>query len=270
MNGRVTMLGLSRWSEKGGSYSTINRFFHSEIDWLKINWYFIKKHMPSVGVFLLAGDEVVSTKSGKKTYGVDRFFSSIQNQTTRGISFLNLSLISVESRKAWSIFTQQIVRENKEGCVKDKSSKKSKSKSKNKGNKRGRKKGSKNKNRKDVELSPYLKFVQESIIKVLSIINKFVPIAYFLLDGAFGNNDAVQMILQTGLHLISKLRRDSALYFEYEGDNKNIWNYATSEHYKKRIIIEGNIVNFIKVGMIKNFKDDKNSLQDMLPIILKL
>ena len=43
MNGRITMLGLSRWSEKGGSYSTINRFFHSEIDWLKVNWYFIKK-----------------------------------------------------------------------------------------------------------------------------------------------------------------------------------------------------------------------------------
>jgi putative transposase len=41
MNGRITMLGLSRWSEKGGSYSTINRFFHSEIDWLKVNWYFI-------------------------------------------------------------------------------------------------------------------------------------------------------------------------------------------------------------------------------------
>jgi len=29
-------------------------------------------------VILLAGDEVVVTKSGKKTFGVDRFFSSIQ------------------------------------------------------------------------------------------------------------------------------------------------------------------------------------------------
>jgi hypothetical protein len=54
------------------------------------------------------------------------------------------------------------------------------------------------------------------------------------------------------------------------GNNKNIWNYATSEHYKRRITIEGNIVNFIKVGMIKNFKDDENCLQDMLPIIFKL
>jgi hypothetical protein len=29
MRGRITMLGLSRWSEKGGSYRTIGRFFHN-------------------------------------------------------------------------------------------------------------------------------------------------------------------------------------------------------------------------------------------------
>jgi putative transposase len=28
MSGRVTMRGLSRWSDKGGSYRTIQRFFH--------------------------------------------------------------------------------------------------------------------------------------------------------------------------------------------------------------------------------------------------
>jgi len=27
MTGRVTMLGLSRWTEKGGSYRTVQRFF---------------------------------------------------------------------------------------------------------------------------------------------------------------------------------------------------------------------------------------------------
>ncbi len=54
------------------------------------------------------------------------------------------------------------------------------------------------------------------------------------------------------------------------GNNKNIWNYATLEQHKRRITIEGNIVNFIKVGMIKKFKDDENCLQDMLPIIFKL
>ena len=45
MRGRITMLGMSRWSEKGGSYRTITRFFHSTIDWGAINWQFIKNMM---------------------------------------------------------------------------------------------------------------------------------------------------------------------------------------------------------------------------------
>jgi hypothetical protein len=37
------------------------------------------------------------------------------------------------------------------------------------------------------------------------------------MDGHFGNNNALQMARQCGLHLISKLRHDAALYFPYEG-----------------------------------------------------
>ena len=39
-----------------------------------------------------------------------------------------------------------------------------------------------------------------------------IPIQYFLLDGYFGNNHTLQMVRACGLHLISKLRRDAALY----------------------------------------------------------
>ena len=35
MTGRVTMLGISRWTEKGGSYRTIQRFFNTSISWEK-------------------------------------------------------------------------------------------------------------------------------------------------------------------------------------------------------------------------------------------
>ena len=37
MTGRVTMLGISRWTEKGGSYRTIQRFYNTSIVWLKVN-----------------------------------------------------------------------------------------------------------------------------------------------------------------------------------------------------------------------------------------
>ena len=31
MTGRITMLGISRWTDKGGSYRTVQRFFQSII-----------------------------------------------------------------------------------------------------------------------------------------------------------------------------------------------------------------------------------------------
>ncbi len=33
MTGRVTMIGLSRWAGKGGSYRTVQRFFYRAIPW---------------------------------------------------------------------------------------------------------------------------------------------------------------------------------------------------------------------------------------------
>ena len=39
-SGRITMLGLSRWTEKGGSYRTIQRIYHSRLPWQTIQWLF--------------------------------------------------------------------------------------------------------------------------------------------------------------------------------------------------------------------------------------
>ena len=52
--------------------------------------------------------------------------------------------------------------------------------------------------------------------KLLLFIGSLLPLTYLLLDGKFGNNNALQMTLQCGLHLISKLRHDAALYFPYD------------------------------------------------------
>ena len=81
MRGCIIMLGLSRWIKKGGSYRTMIRFFHSTLDWGTTNWLFIKKHLTKNrgSVYFLGGDEIVVNKSGKKSYGLDRFYSSIQN-----------------------------------------------------------------------------------------------------------------------------------------------------------------------------------------------
>jgi hypothetical protein len=159
----------------------------------------------------------VVTKSGKKTYGLDRFFSSLYGKPVPGLSFFSLSLISVKARTSYPVMMEQIVKAEEEKPDQKKSDKKVKKQAK----KRGRPKGSKNKNRRDVELKPYLVHIQTMLKKLLRLIGRDLKVIYCVMDGAFGNNNALQMVRQCSLHLISKLRCDAALYFPYEGPQKN-------------------------------------------------
>src|SRR5437773_10570411 len=78
MTGRVTMLGISRWTGDGGSYRTVQRFFATALPWASLFWLFFRTHLfQSADVYLLGGDETVVTKAGKQTYGLDRFFASL-------------------------------------------------------------------------------------------------------------------------------------------------------------------------------------------------
>lgn len=220
MTGRVTMLGLSRWTGPGGSYRTVQRFFCSRLNWCGLQWALIRCHLlADDDVILVSGDDVVATKSGQTTYGLDRFFSSIYGKVVPGLCFLCVSLLSVKRRTSYPVMMEQ----HHEG-LKDKSSEtgkkpspKKRSTKKKSAKKRGRPKGSRNQNRREVELSAYLLFVQDTLTRLLKLIGDRIRAIYFVFDGAFGHNDALQMVRQTGLHLISKLRHDSALYFPYEG-----------------------------------------------------
>ena len=93
MTGRVTMLGISRWADKGGSYRTIQRFFHTTIPWAKVLWHFFQQHLHQAeDVYLIGGDECVVTKSGKLTHGLDRF--SLPCSTNPFPAWLSLPYLS--------------------------------------------------------------------------------------------------------------------------------------------------------------------------------
>jgi putative transposase len=214
MQGRITMLGISRWTRRGGSYRTIQRFFTTPVNWGFLNWQLIKPFVskPS-GVMLIAGDATTVTKSGKETFGLGRFFSSIYSRAVPGISFQVVSLIDVERRCSWPLLVEQVM--PKPRPVKPE--KPTKQKAPSASRLKGRPKGSKNKNRRDVELNTEMKQVQGMLRKVQARIGDTLKPVYFVYDGAFGNNAALQMTRQTGLHLISKLRNNSALYFQWQG-----------------------------------------------------
>src|SRR5258705_14002923 len=78
MTGRVTMLGIARWAGTGGSYRTVQRFFAQALPWAALFWAFFRQHLHCPNeVYLVAGDEVMVTKAGKSTHGLDRFFASL-------------------------------------------------------------------------------------------------------------------------------------------------------------------------------------------------
>jgi putative transposase len=88
---------------------------------------------------------------------------------------------------------------------------------KHSGSSRGRPKGSKHRNRRAVDLSPSLRFIQHHIKRLLEQIGDTFKVVYFIFDGELGHHDALHMVRQVDLHLISKLRHNSALYLPYDG-----------------------------------------------------
>lgn len=218
MTGRVTMLGISRWTDNGGSYRTVQRFFHAVLPWPLLFWQFFRLHLLNPDdVYILAGDESVVSKAGKKTHGLDRFFSGLYGKPVPGLAFFGLSLVSTQERRSYPVMVEQRVRSAAEKAAAKARTQAKKVKKKTKGGKPGRPKGRKNRDKTQVELTAELQHVKMMVQKQLALINGVLPLTYLVLDGHFGNNNALQMTRQCGLHLISKLRHDAALYLPYDG-----------------------------------------------------
>ena len=217
MTGRVTMTGLARWTSAGGSYRTVQRFFATTIPWAQVLWLFFRQHLfQPDDVYLLAGDEVVVTKAGQHTYGLDRFFSGIYQKPVPGLAFFSLALVSTTTRRAFPLRLEQVVRTAEEKAV---SKAKAAAKQTPPAAKRkpGRPPGQPNKAKASASLSPELQRIQTLLQAQLQLIGGMITLVYLALDGHFGNSPALQMVRACGLQLVSKLRADAALYWPYDG-----------------------------------------------------
>src|SRR3990172_635860 len=220
-SGRITMLGLSRWTEKGGSYRTIQRFYHSAISWKVIQWLFFRKcFLKLEDEYIIAGDEVVVGKAGKKTYGLDRFFSGIQQQVIAGLSFFTFSLVNVQEEQSYPMQATQMVKSAEEKAASKAKAEAKKVKKTGGARKRGRPKGSKNKDKQEVVLNPELLRIQKALQNLLETVCTAIPLRYVVMDGHFGNYPSAFMVRKENLHLISKLRFDAALYPAFVGEHR--------------------------------------------------
>ena len=218
MTGRVTMGGMARWAGKGGSYRTIQRLFATIIPWGIRFWVFFRHHLDCPGdVYLVAGDDVIVPKAGTCTHGLDRFFARLYGKPVRGLAFFALSLVSVQARRAFPLRLEQVVRSDAEKAASKAKAAAKKRKVPCAQRRPGRPKGSKNKPKADGPCTPELGRIAGWLDALLQLIAGGSPLTYWVLDGHFGNHNALQRAQQSQLHLISKLRYDAALSFPYTG-----------------------------------------------------
>ncbi len=84
MTGRITMLGISRWTSSGGSYRTIQRFFATTLPWSELFITFFETHLFDLShEYILAGDATTILKSGKQTHGIGHFFREFRAKLSK-------------------------------------------------------------------------------------------------------------------------------------------------------------------------------------------
>lgn len=215
------MLGLSRWTGAGGSYRTIQRFYTTVIPWTQVFWQLFRERLlQKDSVYILAGDECVVSKAGKKTHGLDYFFAGLQQKVIPSLSFFVLSLVSVEQHRSYPISVEQTIRSVEEKAASQAKKVAQKAKAREPKRKPGRPKGSKNKPKAEIVLNSEFLRIQTMLKALLQLIRPLLQPVYLALDGHFGNYPAFLMVQQCGLQLISKLRCDADLCFPFSGEYK--------------------------------------------------
>ena len=251
ISGRITMLGLSRWADKGGSYRTIQRWYQTELPWEMLHWtLFLKSLLKLSDEYLLAGDETVIGKAGKETHGLDRFFSGLKKQVIPGLSFFVLSLVSVEEAHSYPLEINQVVKSAEEKAARKAKKAAQKAKQAKEKHKPGRPKGSKNKVKSDkVILNPELLRIQQALRNLLKTVRTILSLKYVVLDGHFGNYPSAFMVKSENLDLISKMRCDAALYELAEEEQTGP---GRPKKYSKKVVVSRMDEKYLKSTSTKD------------------
>lgn len=174
--GRINFYNLSRYSCY--SEKTYRRQFRKTFDYLKFNLLCADKVIEKESVLLLVQDPSFIPKSGKKTFGLGKFFNSCVGKAQRGLEISTLALVDVRMNTAYSLSAKQ----TPSSLSSD-----------------------------ETRLDFYLSHLQEVVPHILK------RVGYAVMDGYFAKQKFVAGVSDLGLEMIGKLRFDANLRYLYKG-----------------------------------------------------
>lgn len=182
IQGRLNYCNLSRFSKF--NECTFRRNFKKFFDWLSFNLHIMYLcGLDFANPVIAAIDCSYIPKAGKKTFGLDKFWSGVAGRNKKGLEISLLSLIDVKSAKAWALSVVQTPA------------------------KLSAKEGS---NKEYTRIDFY-------IGQVISLLPKLARVLYIVADGYYAKTKVFNALCGHGKHLITKLRPDSNMRFLYKG-----------------------------------------------------
>lgn len=182
IQGRINYTNLSRYSKY--NELTFRRNYKKFFDWVGFNLAIMQlagldRSSPMIGVM----DCSFIPKAGKKTFGLDKFFSGTAGRAKKGLEISLLSLIDVKTSKAWAFDVVQTPAKlsAKAGKKQD-----------------------------YTRIDFYLEQLGDLFPKLKSI-------KYFVADGFYAKVKVFDFLNKNNKHLITKLRTDADLRFLYNG-----------------------------------------------------
>jgi hypothetical protein len=182
IKGRINFLQLGRFGKFREQYFRIG--FQKKMDFLSFNSILLKKHLSASSVLAIALDPSYISKAGKATAGLSKFWSGCAGKTKWGLELCGFALVNISDQAAFHLraFQSPTLEELK-------------------------------KNDSDL-LEHYGKLLKDNAKEWLAFSK------YLLADAYFSKKPFVDMVIQTGMHLVSRLRDDADLKYLFQGEQK--------------------------------------------------
>lgn len=180
MNCRYVFTNMERWGAR--VEKSYRGMFQKFFDWFGFNYQLVKHY--AAAEIICVFDPSFIRKSGKKTYGLGKFWSGVAGQALRGLEVGCLCFVDVIAGTALHAFAKQTPAPS---VLK--------------------KKGK-------TLIDHYVSVIQKHVkqIKELSF--------YLAVDGYFMKKEFIQPLVKEGLHVITKMRQDANLRYLYQGPKK--------------------------------------------------
>lgn len=108
LRGKANFRNLSRY--RNYHEKTYSRGFRRDFDFVKLNQLGLNQIRLSGHTLVAAMDCSFISKSGKQTYGLDKFYNSKQGQAEKGLEISTLAVVDVTYNTAYNLSTRQTPR----------------------------------------------------------------------------------------------------------------------------------------------------------------